>query len=433
MQSPPKNFDRILEVAEQILQIFRESDEKTWSEKYETLWLQKLDELASLVFCNKELRDYLSRDDLYDRLFHIVMYLGKDLKDVTAEDLRSYLGRLLGTPDTHEFFFPALELFNFPDGYVLGLCELHSFPKLPQQVQTQISSEWKLTYESEKNIYLVRSFDEYQERKRRETYFCLSVQALGNSKAIEKATRLANQGLNILKCFYPLENAPKLVACYYNVGASHGAVREERFIWGWHNHWTDKEIEGYLRIVNDFVRKGADDEIARRCLSAIDIYGMMERQTPTELKFLLSVIATERLLLGKDDKDFLGWKLREKAAMLLGDTPGWLKKHLDKSPKDTLTEQECNESRAGARAGLAKEIGAMYEKRSGLVHQDKEEITVTEEDFDFASMVFRWSLHRILRLYSEKGIRRISKKSTVDLESLDGFIESMKYSAPLGW
>ena len=326
-----------------------------------------------------------------------------------------------------------MELFNFPDGYILGLCELHSFTQLSQQIQTQISSEWKYRYESEKNIYLVRSFDEYQERKRRETYFCLGVQALGNGKAIEKATRLANQGLNILKCFYPLEHAPRLVACHYKVGASSGAVREERFIWGWHNHWTDKEIEGYLRIVNDFVRKGTDDEIARRCLSAIDIYGMMEGQTPIELRFLVSVMATERLLLGRDDKDFLGWKLREKAAILLGDTPGWLEEYLGKIPKDALTAEECNESRAAARADLAKKVGTIYEKRSGLVHQDEGETRVTEDDFSLASMLFRWSLHRIVRLYAEKGIRRISKKSTVDLESLDGFIESMKYSVPLGW
>jgi hypothetical protein len=428
----PKNFDQILEAAQQILQVFRESDEKTWSEKYETLWFQKLDEFASLVFRNKELQDYLSFDDLRDRLFHIVMYLGKDLKDITPEDLKNYLGKLLGAPDMYEFFFPALELFNFPDGYILGSCELHSFTQLPQQIQTQISSEWKYRYEREKNIYLVRSFDEYQERKKRETYFCLSVQALGNEKAIETATRLANQGLNILKCFYPLEHAPRLVACHYKVGASYGAVREERFIWGWHNHWTDKEIEGYLRIVNDFVRRRTDDEIARRCLSAIDIYGMMEKETALKLKFLLSIMATESLLLGKDDKDFLGWKLREKVAILLGDTPNWVKQHLSKSPKDSLTREECDQARPAARAELAKKVGMIYDKRSALVHQDAGE-EITEDDFRFASMIMRFSLHRILRLYNEKGITRVSKTSTVDPQSLDGFIESMKYSVPLGW
>jgi len=430
-ESRPKNFDAILETAKEMLQLFKDSNEEMWLEKYEDLWFQKLDELASRVFSNKQLSHFLSVEDLRDRLYNIVFYLDKDIKDITTEDLEKYLDKLLGTPDAYAFFFAAMELFNFPEGYRLGVCELHSFTHLPQEVQAQISSEWKYKYEREKIIYHVRTFDEYQERKRAETYFCLSVQALADNKAVETANRFANQGLNILKCFYPLEHAPKLLGCHYKVRAGFGAVREERFIWGWHKHWTDSEIENHLQIVNDFVQKGTEDEIAQRCLSAIDIYGMMEEQTPIELKFLLSVMAIERLLLGRDDRDFLGWKLREKAAILLGDTPSWLKRYLGKSSKDTLTEEECNKSRAGARADLARRVGTIYGKRSALVHPGEEE--VTEDDFHLASMLFRWSLSRIIRLYSEKGIRRISKTSSLDLESLDGFIESMKYSVPLGW
>jgi hypothetical protein len=66
-----------------------------------------------------------------------------------------------------------------------------------------------------------------------------------------------------------------------------------------------------------------------------------------------------------------------------------------------------------------RRVGAIYEKRSALMHSGKDE--VTEDDFRVASLPFRWSLSRIIRLYSEKGIRRISKTSSVDLESLDGF------------
>ncbi len=74
----------------------------------------------------------------------------------------------------------------------------------------------------------------------------------------------------------------------------------------------------------------------------------------------------------------------------------------------------------------------MYNKRSRFAHADKEGEKVTESDFRFASMVFRFSLHRVLSLYEKKGIRRITKEATLDEESLDYFIESLKYSAPLG-
>jgi hypothetical protein len=159
------------------------------------------------------------------------------------------------------------------------------------------------------------------------------------------------------------------------------------------------------------------------------MYGMMESGTPLEMKFLLSVIATESLLMGKEDKDFLGWKLREKVAILLGDTPGWLRQYLGKRD---LTEKECNGARIAARADLAKKVREMYDRRSALVHRDNED-EITEDDFRFASMIMRFSLHRILRLYSERGIRRVSKASTVDPQSIDGFMESLKYSIPLGW
>jgi hypothetical protein len=426
----PRNFDQIFTAAKQIITYFRESDEKTWLEKYEALWFQKLKELASLVFSNKQLQDYLSYDDLSDRLYHIVFYLSKDIKDITDEDLEKYLEKLLGAPESYEFFFPAMELFGFPEGYRLGLCELHSFPQLPPQAQTRISSDWKYRYDDEKAAYSASSIEDYEKQKKQETYFCLKVEASGFNKAIEMATERANQALKILKCFYLLEPAPRLRACHYLRGSGSGAVREERFKWGWYRHRIVSEIEEYVQTVNDFIQKRTDDEIARRCLSAIETYGMIESETPLELKFLLLVMATEGLLLGRDDKDFLGWKLREKVAILLGDTPGWFREFLQ---KEVPTQEECNESRVAARADLAKKVGEMYDKRSALVHRDDEAKKLAEEDVHFASMVMRFSLQKILRLYAQKGIRRVSKVSTVDPQSVDGFIESAKYSVPMGW
>lgn len=426
-----KNFRKILEIVKEILTYFSESDEKTWFAKYETLWFQKLDELASLIFSDKELRDYLSFDDVRDRIYHITMYLNKNVSEITDEDLEKYLDKLLKAPTAYDFFFPAMELFNFPDGYNLGLCELHSYNKLPPLAQTHISSEWEYMYEREKVIYYARSLEEYQEQKKKETYFCVTVRALGHNKAIETATKRTNQALNILKCFYLLEHMPQLTACYYLVdNKSVGSVRGERFKWGWHSHRVISEIEEYIQTINGFLLNETDDEMARRCLSAIDTYGFIQSDTPLELKFLLSVIGIESLLLGKEDKDFLGWKLREKVAFLLGDSPVWFRIFLN---KETPTQMECDKNRIAARANLAKRITEMYEKRSALVHRYEGDKELTEDDFHFASMIMRFSLHKLLRLYIKAGIRRVSKASTVDPQSLDGHLESVKYSMPSDW
>jgi len=69
-----------------------------------------------------------------------------------------------------------------------------------------------------------------------------------------------------------------------------------------------------VQLLNKFVAESMSDETAKRYMSAIDICGMIEAETSLEPKFLLSVTATECLLLGKDYRDFLDWKLREKVA-----------------------------------------------------------------------------------------------------------------------
>jgi hypothetical protein len=418
----------MIEIGKELLLFMKATRDGKWSDQEVTTWHEKLDKLASEVLSDKRLGRYLSLDDLADRF----SLIHADLKDMTEKDMEEYVSELLATPKTYEFFFPAMELFGFPEGYRLGQCELHSYTQLPEEIQKRISSDWEYTYEREKIIYFSRTPEEYQKQKKLETYFCLKVEALGEYKATEVATRLANQGLNILKCFYLLEDVPRLRACHYRVGSSYGSVREERFKWGSYNHRVSAELETYLQLVNSFVQGGANDEIAKRTLSAIDIYGMMEKETALELKFLLSIMATESLLLGKDDKDFLGWKLREKVAILLGDTPVWIKQYLGKEPEEKLTDEECDKARSAARAELARNVRMIYDKRSALVHQDAGE-EITEDDFIHASNIMRLSLHRILRLYNEKGVRRVSKTSTVDPQSLDGFIESMKYSVPLGW
>jgi hypothetical protein len=94
------------------------------------------------------------------------------------------------------------------------------------------------------------------------------------------------------------------------------------------------------------------------------------------------------------------------------------------------TAQEHEANRVAARIALAREVGKMYDKRSRFAHQD-EETRVDEDDFRFASMVSRFALQRVVSLYSDKGIRRVRKEAPVDLQSLDGLIESLKYSVPL--
>lgn len=85
-------------------------------------------------------------------------------------------------------------------------------------------------------------------------------------------------------------------------------------------------IDLFDQMVREITKMGINkhtSELEKRVLNAIDIFGLSDDATALEIRFLLSVIALEGLLLSEGDKDYLGWKLSEKVAFLVADTSEW--------------------------------------------------------------------------------------------------------------
>jgi hypothetical protein len=330
----------------------------------------------------------------------------------------------------YKFYFPAAGMSGFPKKYRVGLCTIQEFSKLPRTARNCISSFRDRQF-GMKVKYHAGTLQEFKKTKRKEWYFCTRVSARDAREAATIAQHNALQTLKLLKSFYLPERLRSDFGEYYYVGRDERGS-EEKYLSPkvvTYHHTFLLEVEKYLRILSRLIQYKKQGEMARRCISGVDVFGMINYDTSLEVKFLLSVIATEGLLLGRDDKDFLGWKLKEKIAIILGDTPVWLMEYLGKKNVPTATQR--NRYRIAARRGLAKKIGEMYEKRSRFAHQDNK-TRITPEDYRFASMIFRLTLQRVLWLYSTKGIKRVNKQSKTDVRSIDGFIEDMKYSVPLG-
>jgi len=428
----PKNYDKILSLAWELVecmqQYFRDDPLHTWETKYRRLYSEIFDKLAAAMFTSKELQEHISHEELRDAFGDICYATRKKYEELAIEDVRAFLDRFYKRPGRYRFFFPARNLRGYLDGYVVGECTLHSFGHLPQNVQHKISSEWKYTYPREKEIYESRSQSAYENSKMTETYFCVEVRAFGRRTAIETATRLTNQGRNILKCFHDISHLPRLREYYFTKGRAFLHIGELRYMSGWEAQPPDlfPKEEKYVSLISRLVRNRESDEIARKCISAIDICGMIEPDTPNELSFLLSVIAIECLLLGRDDRDSLGWKLREKIAMLLGDTPEWFTRFLNKA---NPTQEECDGARIDARENLSKRVADMYNKRSRFAHPDVHGLgQITEQDLYFASWVLELTLQKLLTL-RERGITHVHRNLLGDPKSLDSFIDRMKYSA----
>jgi hypothetical protein len=291
----PKNYDKILSLAWELVecmkQYFQDDPLHTWQTKYRRLYSEKLDKLAAAMFTSKELREHISHEELRDAFDNICYATGTKYEGLTIKDVMAFVDRFYKRPGRHRFFFPARNLWGYPDGYVVGECSLHSFGHLPQDVRHKISSGWR--YSREKEIYGSQTESDYENSKMSEIYFCIEIRAFGRRTAIETATRLVNQGRNILKCFHHISHLPKLREYYLLKGRTFQHIGDLRHISGWEAHPTGlfPKQEKYVNIISRLVRNRESDEIARKCISAIDLYGMIEPDTPNELSFLLSVIA----------------------------------------------------------------------------------------------------------------------------------------------
>ena len=311
-----------------------------------------------------------------------------------------------------QFFFPA-NLSGFPEGFKIGLCEVRSFSDLPYVVKNTIQSEEEQRLASKLDLH--------------EKYLATQVSVIGEEKAIDEAAARANQTFNILQCFFRNRRlAPDLPPerhCYWTVshsneiGISYGTRHADLY-----EYRYSAAMNRYIRILNSLVRGSGRDEIAKRCLAAIDIYGMANSSSQIELKFLLSVIAIESLIV---DTEPITSKLRERTTFLLGDSPLWMREFLHKE-RVRLADRKRN--RIEARIALDRLMKEIYSKRSAFAHAGiKDQITVN--DLISVSQILAQLLMVILNLYDRHRVTSLAGSGN----SLDSRITRQKYSTATTW
>ena len=384
---------------------------------------KKEEEIIDLMTLSPQIKRNFTRRDLSDLFLQIEIDLNKNLGEITKDELETYFNKLLSKTLTYKFFFPVSELRDFPDGFELGYGKLLSFGKLPEKIKADISYEWKWKYEKDKEYS--RTFEEYKERKENEKYLCLEVASIGHGKAILLATEKANKSLGILKVVY---QAPLSILreCSFLVEEkkTSGMVEGGGFLWAKHVEiaFLDQMIDQINKV---FLKKDLN-ELEFRIKSSIATHGIIEAPTPLETKFLLTVISIEGLLVSENEKDYIGWKLREKIALLLGDSYEWLACFLNKNPKD-ITEQEVKDKLVDSRRELERRIKDLYNKRSQLAHLTVEKKEITEEDLGFAEWIYFLILKRLLDLRMTRGIDCIDK--TKSDHSLNQYLDEIKYAS----
>ena len=415
----PKNqgFRRVLDESMKLLEFMKKDDHER---AYEKLW-----QVIDMMMKFPQIQRNFTERDIQDRLFQITMYLQKNLDEITKDDLSVYLNEMFEKTFTYQFFFLARELRSFPEGFEIGYGKLLSFLKLPEEVKKYISGWWKVRYKKDKGYS--RTFEEYKKRKENELYLCLEVTSFGPDKAILLASEKANRSLSVLKSVYTTHLSP-LRECDYYVAERkwYGGTRVDGWQWQSHVPIYDETIHQ----INEIYSKEQPNELERRIKSAIDTYGMIDMTTPLEIKFLLTVISMEGLLIGYGERDYIGWKFREKVALLLGDSREWFASFLKKEPKE-ITEEDVNRNLVPSRMELSRKMAEVYDKRSRFAHltvgkkKSKEEIT--EGDFRFVEWIYTLLLRKLLNLRLTRGLDRIEK--TKENKSLNLYLEEITFAS----
>ncbi len=138
-----------------------------------------------------------------------------------------------------------------------------------------------------------------------------------------------------------------------------------------------------------------------------------------------------------DDRDYLGWKLGEKTAFLLGENKYWIAFAFEFLPhlgflgniaEDLVKDEFVKKNRSESRKRLNREVVRLYKKRSGFAHQQggKDSDRVTDYDYEMVSWLLRLSVREMIGP-TKKGITHLRRKKSVDPTSFDDLVEKLKY------
>lgn len=136
----------------------------------------------------------------------------------------------------------------------------------------------------------------------------------------------------------------------------------------------------------------------------IDLFINIDSNTPLNIRFMLCVISLEALLISKDDRDYLGWKLSEKVSFLLGTSEFWMRTYHKIGfdhifPYHVQIPNTVIKKVSDNRRSLNYKMRKLYNKRSGFAHggkSNKEQIT--GEDYTLAYTIVRLTIFQMLNL-----------------------------------
>jgi hypothetical protein len=265
-------------------------------------------------------------------------------------------------------------------------------------VQDNFINAWKHEYFLNRGFSLTeKDFVDYSKKS---VFLFVSVEANGYFKATEKASLLLNDSLDILRFLYSediLANEYQWIIEGSNSSGGSLALERNYRVWiSWSNSFRIS-----VPLLTEIITKLNPTTLEKKIGNMLKLYGIQTSVKNTSTKFVLLVTCLESLLLTGSDKDYLGWKVSEKTAFLIG-----------KNGKDRM---EINNY-----------MKLAYRKRSKFIHADAKKKADFIEEIDVIKMrkLVRRVLGKLLTLRAD-GYKEI--QDIANAKNVEEYISQVKF------
>jgi len=306
-------------------------------------------------------------------------------KGTLEEKVTRFLENLL-TEKNYTAFVMLKGLRGYPIGMKLGEIEFVEYSAVPEELVKHISflKDRGYKFYPELDSWIRFKFSSYK------------TQDLWNICAQKLELPLA---ILSLISMVPLD-LEKTVGVIFDADKRHFHFLSPFEAGGW-SKYDEESYGSYMGNISKLLLKETKTSFDKRILRALRIFGLARLSKEPEIKFLFNVAALESLLLTKNDRDYLGYKLAEKTAFLLG---------------NNFEE----------RMKIYRDMKRIYGKRSALIHGGEDE-KLSEKDEHVSEMYVRSVIFKLLELL-DKYTKMECKSSPTDQEGLEDFLNALKFS-----
>jgi len=343
--------------------------------------------------------EYVNQQDFHDGVWFFSDYA---YTPFSKKEFFEKIEEGIFSTNLYEFYFPIPGIHNFPTGLKIGYCESIEYSKMPVDIQSHFEMNWKIAYKWNKEIYHLEN--DFLNHRKKFLFLKLVVNGIRHTKTMEKAERMVDESLHILRYVYQIDIQP-FDYLYKKIGSkSIGGIRGfasaiRNFSAGYDPRLHADFVE-FTRIFTGTKLTNLEERI-KNTIIAFGISTSV-RYKPVRLSILCSSL--EALVLDKSDRDYLGWKLAERVTFLI---------------KMKKKRSEVN-----------RDIVDLYNKRSIFMHQKSDTANaVSEYDIQYAEFLVFNTMRKFFELKRsgyEVLVRTKGKKSIMEWIEAKKFREKIK-------